>query len=412
MYSRSRIILVLSIIAALAVGLGGGYYLWHEQQSEPIQSLLKEVVNHDEGKPDTVDFGLFWQVWNKLHEKYVDKEELDTQALVTGAIQGMVAAAGDPHTVYLEPVTNKKFQEDISGEFSGVGIEITVKDGNITVVAPLKNTPAERAGMEAGDVITDIDDVSTENMTIEEAVTRIRGKRGTTVKLGVFREGVTETLVFPVVRDTITIPSLELTFLEGNVAYLQLFTFNLNIDEEFTQAARRIQEAGAQRLILDVRSNPGGLLDASVNLAGWFLPQGTLVVKEDFGGGISQSMRSAGNAQLGHLKMVILIDGGSASASEILAGAIHDNLGVPLVGETTFGKGSVQQLEPFSDGSSLKVTVAKWLTPNGISISEEGIAPTEVVEISPETTDNGDLEFGIPGKDPQLDRALEIVNTL
>lgn len=407
-----RAILVISIIASLMIGVGGGYYLWHDRElPEPAQSLLKDVVNRDQGKPGTVDFSLFWDVWNTLHEKYVDKEELDTEALVTGAIEGMVGAVGDPHTVYLEPITNSKFQEDISGEFSGVGMEISIKDEAVTVVAPLKNTPAERAGIESGDIITNIDDVSTENMALEEAVSRIRGKRGTTVMLGVFRPGVTEVLVFPVVRDTIKIPSLELTFLDGNIAYLRLFTFNMNIDEQFADAARQIDQAGATKLIVDVRNNPGGLLDSAVNLAGWFLPEGALVVSEDFGGGISHSLRSSGNAAFGHLKTVFIMNEGSASASEILAGAVHDNSGVRLVGETTFGKGSVQQLEPFSNGASLKVTVAKWLTPNGISISDEGIEPTDPVAITADDFENGDIEIGSAGKDPQLDKAIEIVNT-
>lgn len=408
----SRAILTLSIIIALVVGLGGGYYLWGTRQPDPAQSLLKEVINQEEGKPDTVDFGIFWEVWNKLHEKYIDGAELDTQALVTGAIEGMVNAVGDPHTVYLEPVTNKKFQEDISGEFSGVGMEIGIRDGRLTVISPIKDTPADRAGIKAGDIIVKIDDVDTEGMPIEEAVTLIRGKRGTTVKLTAFREGVTEQLVFPIVRDTIKIRALEWEIIDDGVAYLRLFTFNLNIDDEFAQAAQEILNSGADRLIVDVRNNPGGLLDSAVNLAGWFLSRDTIVVSEDFGGGITRNLRSSGRAQLAGLKTVFLINGGSASASEILAGAVHDIRGVPLVGDTTFGKGSVQQLEQFSNGASLKVTVAKWLTPSGISISDEGIDPTHAVEIESDEISSDELEFGVKGKDPQLDKAIEIVNTL
>lgn len=411
----SRAILASMTVVALMVGLGGGYYLWGLNEPEPVQSLLKEVINQDEGRPETVDFSLFWQVWDTLHAKYVDSDQLDTEALVTGAIQGMVGAVGDPHTVYLEPVTNKKFHEDIAGAFSGVGMEIGIRDERLTVITPIKDSPAERAGIKAGDIITKIDETGTDGMQIEEAVTLIRGKKGTTVKLTAFRKGVTEQLVFPVVRDTIKIPSLEWTLLDGNVAYLQLFTFNMNIDDEFAVAAQEILDSGAQRLIVDVRNNPGGLLDAAVNLAGWFLPNDSVVVSEDFGGGITRNLRSAGRAQLAGLKMVFLINGGSASASEILAGAVHDLQGIPLVGDTTFGKGSVQQLESFKNGASLKVTVAKWLTPNGVSISEEGIEPTHPISIDIETLSQEErdaLEIGLPGKDPQLDRALEIVNTL
>lgn len=410
-----RAILVITVIVALTAGLGGGYYLWALDEPEPVQSLLKEVVNRDEGMPETVDFALFWDVWNRLHEKYVDNDELDTQALVTGAIEGMVSAVGDPHTVYLKPVTNRKFQEDIKGEFSGVGMEIGIRNGVVTVITPLKDSPAERAGIKAGDVITYINDTDTEGMTIEEAVTLIRGDRQTTVKLTVIRQGVREQLVFPVVRDTIKVPALEWTMLDGNVAYLQLFTFSLNIDEEFEQAAQEILNSGARALIVDVRNNPGGLLDAALDLAGWFLPRDSVAVSEDFGSGVVRNLRTTGGGQLASLKKVFLINGGSASASEILAGAVHDLQDVPLVGETTFGKGSVQQLEQFQDGSSLKVTVAKWLTPNGISISEEGIAPTYPAPLDYDSLSQEELdalELGTPGKDPQLDRALEILKEL
>lgn len=408
----SRTLLVISIIVSLTVGLGGGYYLWELRGPEPTQTLLREVINKDRDKPETVDFSLFWQVWERLHEKYVDGGELDTQALVTGAIEGMVHAVGDPYTVYLEPATNKKFQEDISGAFSGVGMEIGLRRERVTVIAPIKDSPAERAGIRTGDVIVEIDDTSTEGMTVEEAVSLIRGKKGTTVKLGMSRQGVTEKLVFPVVRDVIRIPALELTFLEGNIAYLRLYSFNMNIDDEFTKAAQRILSAGSPRIIVDLRNNPGGLLDSAVTLAGWFLPPDSLVVSEDFGNGISRGLRSTGRGQLAPLKTVFLINGGSASASEILAGAVHDSRKVPLVGEKTFGKGSVQQLEQFPDGSSLKVTIAKWLTPSGISISDTGIAPTVQVTLDPEGVQNGNVELGTTGKDAQLDKALEIVKNL
>jgi carboxyl-terminal processing protease len=412
MHLPFRLKFIISILLSLAIGIGGGYSLWGMHSPESAQTLLKEVINQDTGKPETVDFSLFWQVWNRLHETYVDKDTLDTDALVTGAIEGMVAAVGDPHTTYLEPVSNQKFQENISGSFSGVGMEIGLRDNRISVVAPLKDTPAYRAGLKAGDFIVTIDDVSTDGMTVEEAVTLIRGKRGTTVHLGITREGVEEELVFPIVRDTIRIPALEWVLLENDVAYLQLFTFNLNIDEDFAQAVREIQSSGATKLIVDVRNNPGGLLDSAVHLAGWFLPTDSVVVYEDFGGGLSKALRASGHNQLGTMKTVFLINGGSASASEILAGAVHDLRDIPLVGEVTFGKGSVQQLEPFSNGGSLKVTVAKWLTPKGTSIAEAGIEPTVPIPFDLSQLQDGELEYGIPGKDPQLDKAIEIINTL
>jgi carboxyl-terminal processing protease len=409
-----RITIALIVIAALGGGFAAGYFYSRQEPVTEEEVLLKEVVNRDVDQPDTVDFSLFWQVWERLHDEFVDHTTLDTQALVYGAIHGMVEAAGDPYTVFLEPVDNAKFQEEISGSFSGVGMEITDRDGRISVVAPLKGTPAFEAGIKSGDVIRKVDDESTEGMSVEEAVMIIRGERGSTVLLTVDRAGVAEQLVFSIVRDTIRIPAVEWQLLDGNIAYLQLLTFNQNIDEEFATASREILASEARYLIVDVRNNPGGLLDSAVNLAGWFLPTDSVVVQEDFGDGIVRTLRTNGNgkAQLASLPTVFLINGGSASASEIIAGAVHDLRGVRLVGEDTFGKGSVQQLEQFRNGSSLKVTVAKWLTPSGTSISETGISPTDLVEIDYENLGDDELEFGVPGKDAQLDRAVEIVQSL
>ena len=410
---RLRTLLIVFVLLSLAGGFTGGYwYAGRAIVAESTSTPLKEVVNRDAGQPQTVDFSLFWQVWERLHEQYVQNDSLDTEKLVNGAIHGMVDSVGDPYTVFFEPVDSAKFQEEISGSFSGVGMEIDERDGSIIVVAPLKGTPAFMAGIKAGDIVLKVDETSTAGMSVEEAVNIIRGERGSTVLLTVVREGVTEQLVFSIVRDVIRIPAVEWQMLDGGVAYLQLFTFNQNIDEQFAQAARDILASGATHLIVDVRNNPGGLLDSAVNLAGWFLENETVVVREDFGGGVSQTMRSSGAAQLSGLKTVFLINGGSASASEIIAGAVHDQRGIRLIGETTFGKGSVQQLESFRNGSSLKVTVAKWLTPSGVSISDTGIEPTDLVEIDYDNLGDGELEYGVPGKDPQLDRAFEIVQSL
>ncbi|HXV27157.1 MAG TPA: S41 family peptidase [Candidatus Paceibacterota bacterium] len=408
----SRFIIILSVSAALVAGFFAGRHFRTPLADEPQGSVIKEIINQDAGRPETVDFGLFWQVWNRLHERYVDKDTLDTELLLRGAIEGMVMSVGDPYTVYLEPVRSQSFNEEISGKFGGVGMEINVRDGRLTVISPLKDTPAFRAGIKSGDYVTHIDDVFTDGMDVQEAVDRIRGDPGTTVVLKIERSGVDEVLVFTVTRDVVRIPSLEWVMLEGNVAYLQLFTFNQNIDADFARAAREILDSGADRLIVDLRNNPGGLLDSAVNLAGWFLPADSVVVLENFGGGVSHTIRSSGGAQLADLPTVFLINGGSASASEILAGAVHDLRHIPLVGEQSYGKGSVQQLESFNDGSSLKVTVAKWLTPAGVSISDFGIAPTHQVLLDIDAINAGDVELGVPGKDPQLDKAVEIVNNL
>ncbi|OGN03720.1 MAG: hypothetical protein A2655_04175 [Candidatus Yanofskybacteria bacterium RIFCSPHIGHO2_01_FULL_43_42] len=417
-------LLVLSLIVALGAGFAGGVFF---ERSNGVESNpIKILINKDLGQPDYADFSLFWDTWNSLHNKYVERNALDTQKLIYGAIEGMVNSIGDPYTVFFEPPESKKFQEEISGSFGGVGIEIGKRQNVLTVIAPIKDTPAYKAGLKAGDKILRIDDKPTADLSIEEAVNLIRGKRGTPVILTISSNGA-DTKEVEIIRDTIKIPTITWEMLESpptgggkKVAYLRLFTFNQNIDSEFQKSAQEILNSGAERLVLDLRNNPGGLLDSAVNIAGWFLDKNQIVTVEAFSDSSKNEFKSNGNGSLKMYPTVILINGGSASASEIVAGALHDNRGIRLVGEKTFGKGSVQELEKFKDGSSLKVTVAKWLTPNGISISDTGIEPDVKVEIPKEDPppsnradgeekEESEFELGVPGKDPQLDKALELL---
>jgi len=407
----SRKIIVALLVATLGVGFLGGVLF--ERSNEVESNPVKTLINRELGQPDYVDFSLFWDTWNSLHTKYVDEEKLDTKKLLYGAIQGMVNSINDPYTVFFEPPESKKFQEEISGSFGGVGIEIGKREGVLTIIAPIKDTPAYKAGLKAGDKILRVDNAPTADLSIEEVVNLIRGKRGTPVVLTISSNG-SDTRDVEIIRDTIKIPTIEWTMLESKgkkVAYLQIFTFNQNVDSGFQKAAQEILNSGAERLIVDLRNNPGGLLDSAVNIAGWFLDKDQIVTVEAFRDGSRNEFRSKGNGSLKVYPTVILINGGSASASEIVAGALHDNRGVRLVGEKTFGKGSVQELEKFKDGSSLKVTVAKWLTPNGISISDTGIEPDVKVELPKEEIEKEEFEFelGTPGKDPQLNKALEIL---
>ena len=402
---------ILVVIVALGAGFAGGIFF--ERTNGLESNPVKTLINKDLGQPENVDFSLFWNAWNTLHDKYVDMDALDTQKLLYGAIQGMVNNVGDPYTVFFEPPQSKKFQEDISGSFSGIGIEIGKRNDTLTVIAPIKDTPAYRAGLKAGDKILRVDGTPTADLSIEEAVNLIRGKRGTPVVLTVSSNGA-DTREVEIIRDTIKIPSIAWEIIETNgkkTAYLQLFTFSQNIDSEFQKAAQEILNSEAERLIIDLRNNPGGLLDSAVNIAGWFLDKDQVVTIEAFRDGSQNEFKSNGNGSLKIYATVVLINGGSASASEILAGALHDNRGIRLVGEKTFGKGSVQELEKFTDGSSLKVTVAKWLTPKGISISDKGIEPDIKIELPLDKIESGDydFEFGKPGKDPQLDKALDIL---
>ena len=407
-----RKIFILTVLAALAVGFASGYSYSHYQGTGSLSGGLRQILNRDDGQPSNVDFSLFWAVWDTLHQKYVDQNKIDTQKLVYGAISGMVNAVGDPYTVFFEPQISKKFQEEISGAFSGAGMEIGKRNNVLTVIAPIKDSPAFKAGVKAGDRIIKIDTKATEDLSVEEAVNLIRGPKGSKVTLTLSPAGTTDTKEVTIVRDVIKIPAVAWTMRDGNVAHIELFTFNGNIDSEFEKAAQEILKSNAESIVLDLRNNPGGLLDSAVTLAGYFLDRGSLVTAEHFGDNTKNEFRTDGDAELKKYPVVILINGGSASASEILAGALHDNHGIKLVGEKSFGKGSVQELAKYLDGSSLKVTIAKWLTPNGVSISEKGITPDIEVKVDAKQVESGEVVLGEPGKDPQLDKALETAKEL
>ena len=408
---KSKQILVLSIAISLALGFMGGFWLQNlDTTSSTI--TIKNLINKEQGAPENVDFSLFWKVYNDLNAKYVDKGKVDAQKILYGAISGLVNSVGDPYTVFFEPVTSKKFQEEISGSFGGVGIEIGKRNGVLTVISPIKDTPAFKVGIKSGDKILKIDSKPSANIAIEEAVNLIRGKKGTKVVLNI----QTDTNVprdVEIIRDAIKIPTIDWKLIEQDgkkVAYMQIYSFNQTVDSEFKKASEEILKSNATSLIIDLRNNPGGLLDSAINLAGWFLDKNQIVVSEAFGNGTSNEFRSDGNSALKKYPTVILMNGGSASASEILAGALHDNRNIKVVGEKSFGKGSVQELQNYGDGSSLKVTIAKWLTPNGISISEKGIEADVEVKFSEEDVkEEGKIEIGTPGKDAQLDKALELL---
>ena len=355
--------------------------------------------------PQDVDLSLFWQVWKTLQEKFVDKAKIDTQELIYGAISGMVKSLDDPYTVFLKPEDSKRFIEDVKGSFDGIGVEIDIRNGQLQVVAPLEGTPGQRAGLKPGDIITKINGTSTADMSIEEAVNIIRGPKGTDVALTIFRDEWKETREIKITRDTIEVPSLKWEIKDNNVAYLRLYQFSENAVFDFQNAAIEILNSDAQKIVLDLRGNPGGYLEVAQDIAGWFLKKGEVVVIKDFGQDKEQKLYKAqGNALLLPYPIVVLVNKGSASAAEILAGCLRDDRDIKLIGETSFGKGSVQELEKLKGGSSLKVTIAKWLTPNGELITGKGLEPDIKVEMTEE-----DYKAD---KDPQLDRALEIIKTL
>lgn len=349
--------------------------------------------------PEHVNMSLFWEAWKTLEEKYVDKEDLDIQEMIYGAVSGMVKSLGDPYTVFLEPEDTKRFIEDVKGSFEGVGMEIGIRAGQLQVIAPLEGTPAKEAGLKAGDKILAVDGELTADMTIEEAVNLIRGPRGTEVVLTIARKDWEETKDITIVRGVIEIPSLALDIREDKVAHLRLFNFTEKAAYDFREAAINILESDTEGIILDLRNNPGGYLEVAQDISGWFLERGEIVAIEEFGGGERELYKAQGNAKLISYPLVVLINEGSASGSEILAGALRDNRGVKLIGKSSFGKGTVQQLEKLSDGSSLKITIAKWLTPEESLITDHGLEP----DIEVEASDEGD---------PQLDKAIEILKSL
>lgn len=350
--------------------------------------------------PEEIDFSLFWEAYHKLKEKFVDKSKIEVQKIIYGAISGMVNSLGDPYTVFLTPEQSKRFEEDVKGTFEGVGMEIGIKKGQLQVIAPLEGTPAQRAGIKAGDKILKINDKSTENMTLEEAVSLIRGPKGTKVKLTILREGWEKEKEFEIVREVIFVPSLKWEMKE-DIVYLKLYHFTERASFDFAKAAVEILLKPSSKMVLDLRDNPGGYLEVAQDIAGWFLEEGQIVAIEDFGNGQKKEYKSQGPARFLDYKIVVLINGGSASGAEILAGALRDNRGILLIGEKSFGKGSVQELEKLSGGSSLKITIAKWLTPKGNLISDVGLEPDIKVEITEK-----DIE---EGRDPQLEKAIEIL---
>ncbi len=350
-------------------------------------------------------FSTFWKAWAILDEKYVEAASTTAQQRVWGSIQGLASSYGDPYTVFFPPVESKRFEEDIAGNFEGVGMEIGIKDKQLQVVTPIKNSPAERAGVKTGEYILKIDDKSTQDMPVDAAVKLIRGTKGTKVKILFLPVGSTKPIERTIIRDTIDIPTLE-TSIKSGIFVIRLYSFTAQSPNLFRNALREFVSSGSDKLILDLRGNPGGYLEAAWDIASWFLPAGKTVVTEDFGkNGEPKVYRSKGYDVFGgKIHMIILVDGGSASASEILAGALAENDVAKLLGTKTFGKGSVQQLISITPETSLKVTIARWLTPSGHNLSHDGLDPTYKVEVT---------EKDITAKkDVQMDRAVELLNTM
>ena len=380
-----------------------GLYVGNHNRSE-IDKVIG--ISDKESQVTTgTDFSPFWKVWNTMNEKYPAASKISDQDRVYGAISGLVGSLNDPYSVFFTPDEAKSFSDEIAGNFDGIGMEVGMKDKILTVVAPLKDTPAYKANIKSGDKILKIDETVTTGLSIERAIKLIRGQKGTTVTLTIFRDGIKQPKEIKIVRDTIDLPTLDTEIRKDGIFVIKLYSFSANSANLFRNAIKEFFDSENDKLLLDLRGNPGGYLDAAVDMASWFLPGGKVVVTEDYGDNrASEIFRSKGYSIFNNkLKLVILIDGGSASASEILAGALQDNGIAKLVGTQSFGKGSVQEVVKITSDTILKITVAKWLTPNGISISEKGLTPDYVVEITQKDSDEKN--------DPQMDKAVELLNS-
>lgn len=400
---RKHFRIFLVIVLVCASFYGGVFYSQYKaartNKTDIIQNLL--VESHSKDQPKDVNFDLFWEAWNLVSEKYVDPSKIDKNKMIYGAISGMVKSLRDPFSGFMNPEESQQFSEDMQGTFEGIGAEIGIKNDILTVIAPIEGTPADQAGLKAGDMIIKIDDAVTTDMTVDEAVAKIRGPKGTEIKLTILREKNGNPKEITIVRDTINVKSVRVEFKDDGIAVLKISKFGDDTASEFNRSVIEILSHKAPGIILDLRNNPGGYLETAVETASKFIPEDTLVVSEEDRGGNRNEYRARGGDILKGIPVVVLVNSGSASASEILAGALRDDLGAKLVGNKTFGKGSVQQLEKMTGGLSLRITIARWLTPKGEYIMEKGIDPNINVDLSDDDYNNN--------RDPQRDKALEIL---
>ncbi len=404
---RYKLVLIILILIAVSFEIGIYFGKSTKYNGNLNNIILNGTTSTQYISTSTANMDAFWETWNILSNKFVythkDAKKITDQDKIWGAIQGLTAVYGDPYTVFMPPEESKAFAGDISGNFEGVGMELAIKEKNIVVVAPLKGTPAYNAGVQKGDVILSIDGKKTDGMNVDEAVKLIRGKAGTIVTIKFARVGKTEPIEIKITRGIIDVPTAD-TEIKGDIFVIKLYNFYAPSADKFRLALRDFIASGKTKLILDLRGNPGGYLESAVDMASWFLPLGKTVVKENFGPNIEEQIyRSKGyDVFNSNLQMIILADSGSASASEILAGALQEHKIAKLVGTKTFGKGSVQELINITPDTSLKVTVARWLTPNGISISDGGLTPDYEVNMTAD-----DLKAN---KDPQMDKAINLLD--
>lgn len=388
------------IFFAVSIGLAGlvGYEIGHGKK---ITAASSGFVNTNSGSNEigNIDFGLFWEALTKLKENYVS--DVDLQKYLYGAISGGFASLGDPYTNFLSPEVSQDFENELTGQLEGIGIRIGSLDGYPAVIAPLNDSPAQKVGLKPKDLIVKIDDKDATGMTTDEAVELIRGAAETEVRLEVLRSGEDKTREFKIIRENIDVKTVEVSEVRDGISLIEINEFGTATTDDFIKAAEQLKKDNVGKIIIDLRNNPGGLLNSAIEIAGEIFDDDKLVVIEEGKKGRKES-KTNGNSFLKDAKIAVLVNGGSASAAEILAGAIGDNDRGVVIGEKTFGKGTVQQLESLSGGSSVKITIAKWLTPNGNSIDKNGIQPD--IEVK----EPDDILFA--KDDPLIDRAVQELN--
>lgn len=388
---KSSITMVHVVVFLLAIAVA---YIAGTRSDYIVATLRGEKTTGD-----TLDFATVQDLYKQLSVNY--DGTLDKQKLIDGAKHGMVDAVGDPYTVYFTADEAKEFLNDLEGTFEGIGAELGKKDDALTIISTIENSPAQKAGLLAGDSILMVNDETTQKWSVEQAVKKIRGQKGTTVKLTLARSGVDKPVEISVVRDKITDPSVKTEVTAENIGIMRISRFGQTDTVLLArQAAQEFKQKGVKGIIVDLRGNGGGYLDAAQDIASLWL-NNKVVVTERTGGKVVDTLYSRGEAVLEGIPTVVLVNGGSASASEILAGALSDNKAAQLVGEKTYGKGVVQDVKTLDDGGSLKVTIASWYTPGGKNISKEGLTPQTVIGLSDEDRN--------AGRDPQKDKALELL---
>lgn len=408
-----RVVIALIAISLFFIGAGSGIYL--SLKYRHIVPIKQRIISEEDiykgevtglyedaekGMLATdVDFNLFWEVWNTLKKNYVNSDELSDKKMFYGALRGMVSSIGDPYTVFMDPKVSQDFADDMAGTFEGIGAEIGIKNDILTIIAPLPDMPAEIAGLKSGDRVLAINGTSTMGITIDAAVNKIRGPKGTDVTLSVKREGEDIQDII-ITRGAIIVKSVRTEMRDDGIYKIKVTNYNNDTRESFNEAVREVVEKNPKGVILDLRNNPGGYLDTAIEMASEWVEDGLIVV-EKYSEENKNEHHARGRARLKNFPTVVLVNQGSASASEIVAGALQDHGKAKIVGKQTFGKGSVQTLSNLKDGSSIKITVAKWLTPDGRSINDEGIAPDEDIDLKVEDYNQN--------SDPQLDKALEIL---